>query len=190
MDSDSDQSDAPPVMRAREWPNILITGTPGTGKTTTAASVAQACGLSHVEVGRIVKEKALHDGFDEEFSSFIINEDKVVDELEELMQEGGKVVDHHSCDFFPERWFDLVVVLRANNEVLYPRLESRGYNKKKITENIECEIMDVVKLEAFDSYETDIIVELKSESVQDMEENIGRIEAWVENWRENNNSDE
>ncbi|KAI8613408.1 hypothetical protein BC830DRAFT_1082704 [Chytriomyces sp. MP71] len=44
----------------------------------------------------------------------------------------------------------------------------RGYDAKKIMENIECEIMDVVKLEAFDSYDKDIIVELKSESVEDM----------------------
>ncbi|KAI8619482.1 adenylate kinase isoenzyme 6-like protein [Chytriomyces sp. MP71] len=123
MDSDSD-SDVP-AMRPRSSPNILITGTPGTGKTTTAALVAQACGLVHIEVGRVVKEKMLHDGFDEEFNSYILNEDKVVDELEEAMQDGGKVVDHHGCEFFPERWFDLVVVLRANNEVLYPRLESR-----------------------------------------------------------------
>ena len=27
------------------------------------------------------------------------------------LSEGGTVVDFHSCDFFPERWFDLVLVL-------------------------------------------------------------------------------
>jgi hypothetical protein len=29
------------------------------------------------------------------------------------MTAGGNVVDFHSCDFFPERWFDLVVILRT-----------------------------------------------------------------------------
>ncbi len=41
------------------------------------------------------------------------------------MAQGGVIVDFHSCDFFPERWFDLVVVLRVDNSVLYPRLENR-----------------------------------------------------------------
>lgn len=41
------------------------------------------------------------------------------------MQEGGKIVDYHGCDFFPERWFDLVLVLRCDNQQLYDRLAAR-----------------------------------------------------------------
>ena len=41
------------------------------------------------------------------------------------MAEGGMVVDHHGCDFFPERWFDLVIVLQTDNTLLYERLERR-----------------------------------------------------------------
>ncbi|KAJ1554780.1 hypothetical protein HK405_004082 [Cladochytrium tenue] len=191
MDSDDDDdSRIPPPMRARRDPNILITGTPGTGKTTTAETVASHTGLEHVEVGRIVKEKALHDGFNDEFGAYLLNEDKVCDELEDLMQEGGKIVDHHGCDFFPERWFDLVIVLRANNEVLYTRLAKRGYNQKKITENIDCEIMEVVAGEARESYAEDVVVELRSETLEDMEENVHRIETWIENFRANYQSDD
>ncbi len=50
---------------------------------------------------------------------------QVCDELEDTMKAGGNVVDYHSCDFFPERWFDLVLVLRTNNSILYSRLEAR-----------------------------------------------------------------
>jgi adenylate kinase len=35
------------------------------------------------------------------------------------------VVDFHGSEMFPERWFDLVVVLRTDNDVLYDRLEKR-----------------------------------------------------------------
>lgn len=59
------------------------------------------------------------------------------------MAEGGIVVDHHSSDFFPERFFDLVVVLQTDNSHLYDRLHKRGYAEAKIRENIECEIMQV-----------------------------------------------
>ena len=43
------------------------------------------------------------------------------------MTNGGCVLDYTSVDYFPERWFDLVIVLQCDNDVLYPRLEKRGY---------------------------------------------------------------
>lgn len=50
---------------------------------------------------------------------------QVIDELEEKMSEGGAIVDYHGCDFFPERWFHIIFVLRTDNSILYDRLESR-----------------------------------------------------------------
>lgn len=61
----------------RGKPNILITGTPGTGKTTFSSALAEATQLRHVNIGELVKEKNLHDGWDEEFDCHIINEDLV-----------------------------------------------------------------------------------------------------------------
>ena len=53
------------------------------------------------------------------------------------------------------RWFDLVVVLMTDNTVLYERLEKRGYEEKKISENVQCEIMQVIAEEARESYRCD-----------------------------------
>ena len=119
-------------MGPKMQPNVLITGTPGTGKTTLSAEVARRTGMEHVNVGEIVTAQGLHSGRDEEFDTFILDEDKVVDALEPGMSAGGKVLDHHSCDFYPERWFDLVVCLQTDNTVLYDRLEARGYAQNKI----------------------------------------------------------
>jgi len=41
------------------------------------------------------------------------------------MSKGGNIVDYHSCEFFPERWFDVVFVLRTDNSILYKRLQQR-----------------------------------------------------------------
>src|SRR5688572_23444655 len=112
-------------MAGRQRPNVLITGTPGTGKTTLAEDFDNSSGLTHLNIGNLVKEKNLHDGWGEKFECTLFNEDKVCDEIEAAMDQGGNVVDFHSCDFFPERWFDLVIVLRTDNNVLYPRLEGR-----------------------------------------------------------------
>lgn len=54
---------------------------------------------------------------------------QVIDELEPLVAEGGVVLDWHTCDIFPERWIDLVVVLRCDHSVLWERLEMRWVSK-------------------------------------------------------------
>ena len=43
--------------KSRRKPNILVTGTPGTGKTSTCEMLAEATGLKHINVGTWVKEK-------------------------------------------------------------------------------------------------------------------------------------
>jgi hypothetical protein len=50
----------------------------------------------------------------------------VVDELEPLVEAGvGLILDWHTCDAFPERWVDLVIVLQCNHTQLWERLEAR-----------------------------------------------------------------
>ena len=49
----------------------------------------------------------------------------MIDEIEPLIQQGGIILDWHTCDAFPERWVDLVVVLRCNHTLLWERLEKR-----------------------------------------------------------------
>jgi adenylate kinase len=45
------------------------------------------------------------------------------------------------------------------------------------------EIMGVVLDEAREAYAEEIVVELQSETVQDMESNVARIIQWIENWK-------
>ena len=107
----------------------------------------------------------------------------VCDYLEPIMAREGIVIDFHSSGFFPERWFDLVVLLRTDNGVLYDRLFARGYKEKKIMENIECEILEVVADEVYESYKKEIILELKNEKPSDVEVNLAKIIEWLKNWK-------
>ena len=103
--------------------------------------------------------------------------------IESAAEDGiGLIIDFHSCDFFPERWFDLVLVLRADTDKIYDRLTERGYSEKKRSENIECEIMQVVLQEAKESYDENIVHEAPSNTLQDMESNIERIDQWCKQW--------
>ena len=40
----------------------------------------------------MVKEHSLHDGFEDEFDSFTLNDDKVVDYLEDFVDEKGGMI--------------------------------------------------------------------------------------------------
>ena len=49
------------------------------GKTTTAQQVADASDLTAINIGELVSSQSLHDGYDNEFESWVINDDKVKD---------------------------------------------------------------------------------------------------------------
>ena len=95
---------------------------------------------------------------------------------------GGVVVEYHACELFPERWFDLVLVLRARTEVLYDRLKARDYAEDKLQENLQCEIMQVILEEARESYANEIVIELQNETPADLEATVGRVVAWHQAW--------
>lgn len=175
----------------RSQPNVLVTGTPGVGKTSTASLIAERLGMQHISVGDLVKQHKFYEGRDEKYDTLVLDEDKLLDHMEQMLadaaEEGkGVVVDYHSCDFFPERWFDLILVLRAKTDVLYDRLVERGYNETKRNENMECEIMQVVLDEARDSYAKEIVHEVQSNTLGDMESNVTRIEQWTQQWVKDN----
>ncbi len=50
---------------------------------------------------------------------------QLLDEMEPIMAPGGVIVDFHSVEFFPERWFDVVLVLTAETHKLFDRLKAR-----------------------------------------------------------------
>lgn len=65
-------------MVKRTDPNIIITGTPGVGKTTHAQLLAQNNpDLKHLAINQVAKERDCYDGRDEELGSWIVDEDKV-----------------------------------------------------------------------------------------------------------------
>ena len=150
-------------------------------------------GFVHLNVGEIIARHKCFEGRDEELDTSILDEDKLLDAMEVMVGNAAKgghgiVADFHVCEIFPERWFDLVLVLRANTEVLFDRLTQRGYSEKKRSANMDSEIMQVILEAARESYAAEIVHEVPSNTVEDMEANLQRTMQWCQQWMQDNST--
>lgn len=171
--------------------NILITGTPGTGKTTICNLIQQKLEdqfeITHLNISEIIKQHKLYQEFDEEFDTWLFDENLLLDWFEEnILSEQNKrkinLIDFHSCSIFPQDWIDQVYVITSNTESLFDRLQARKYSAKKINENMECEIMQVVLEEATEHYEPQIKIQtLMNNDFDELDKNIDIICNFITN---------
>lgn len=108
----------------RKTPNILVTGTPGTGKTTFCQLLNQSLNFKYLPIGKIIIDNKLYDEWNKEFDVPEFNDDKLVSFIATHydVAAGGLLFDFHSADVFPQDYFDLIVLMRCENETLYKRL--------------------------------------------------------------------
>ena len=79
-------------------PNILITGTPGVGKSKFAELLQSKIGVKVINVGHFAKENNMLGEWDDKYQSHELQEDELLDKLEESVgkdTEGHYVVEHH-----------------------------------------------------------------------------------------------
>lgn len=62
-------------------------------------------------------------------------------------------------------------------------MEHRNYHEKKLQENVDAEIFQVLLEEARESYDEEIVIALNSETDEDIESNCQRIIAWIDMYK-------
>ena len=124
---------------------ILVTGTPGVGKSRLAGQLAKNGGYALVEVSNLVKKEGLYVQFDRKRGSYVVDERKLRKRLEALALSSEKMIvsSHIVGKYLPERLVRRVLVLRLDPTILYKRLRARGWTRRKAWENTEAEILDI-----------------------------------------------
>tara|TARA_Y100000034_G_scaffold136940_1_gene217409 strand:- start:5440 stop:5904 length:465 start_codon:yes stop_codon:yes gene_type:complete len=133
---------------------IIITGSPGTGKTRLAKKLAKQKHYEYINVAKLVKQGKLYDKYDRKRRTYVVDTKKLNKFLIEIIKTyknnkiKGIIIDSHMSHFLPKKYVDLCIVTKCELKKLKKRLQKRKYNKAKIRENLDCEIFDVCLTEA------------------------------------------
>ncbi|MDD4878497.1 MAG: adenylate kinase family protein [Candidatus Nanoarchaeia archaeon] len=141
---------------------IIITGTPGTGKTELALAIAKLLNYKYIDVNDVVKKEKLVESYDSRRKTNVVDEEKLSKALVKLIEckkEANLIIDSHMSQCIPAKHADLCIVTKCDLKILKKRLENKGYNADKVRENLDSEIFDVCLNEAFEAEHKLLIVD-------------------------------
>ena len=129
---------------------IIVSGTPGTGKTFVARKLAKKLGFRYINVKRIISKRKLKGRYDKKRKSWVVDEKKLAKILEEIIRKNNKnlVIDSHLSHFISPKLIDLCIITKCDLKVLENRLKKKHYSKTKVRENMDSEIFDICLNEA------------------------------------------
>jgi len=149
---------------------LLLTGTPGTGKTEVAALLSEKTKMPLVEVNKLVDEGSTI-GVDAESGSTIVDIEKLKGKLAGTVK-GDAIVEGHLSHFLSG---DIVVVLRTKPDILEARLRERGFDEGKVRENVEAEVLDVCLVESIELHDRVYGVDTSEKSPEETAGDILKI---------------
>lgn len=155
---------------------IVVTGTPGVGKSTISRILATRLGAVHVDLSALALREGLILRWDEERETAVADLDRLKKRLEEMASSDHPLVveGHYAPDVIPPQEATFIFVLRKDPWKLKGELESRGYNREKVMENVTAEVLDVCLTETVAAYgeervsEIDVTYESSEEVVEEL----------------------
>jgi adenylate kinase len=125
---------------------ILITGTPGVGKTAVSQFLASKLNAVHIDLTKLVKQEKLTSGVDKARKTLIVDMKRVSERVQDIIKryEQDIIIDgHYSMNVLPAKNVHLAFVLRRDPEELKMTMETRDFKNRKLWENLAAEILDV-----------------------------------------------
>jgi adenylate kinase len=117
---------------------ILITGTPGAGKTTTAKALAKKLGYKYLNEHDFCRQKKIGKT-DKKTKELVVPIPALQKQLCKLMKKEKNIVieGHLLCETRLDA--DTIIVLSCNKKELEKRLRAKKYSEEKVFDNLFCE---------------------------------------------------
>jgi adenylate kinase len=142
----------------------LITGTPCTGKTTTAKHLTTKLNAHYINLTEYAKTHDLTIGEDKKRQTTIINEKTMQQKLTETINTTDNpniIIDgHYAAAVTPPNLVTHVFVLRRNPKELKKLMQKNNYPEAKLNENLAAEILDTCLTEALQEQKKEKVCEI------------------------------
>jgi len=144
---------------------ILITGTPGTGKSTLAKFLAKKLGWERLDLHPYYSQ--LSTRYNPKKRCYEIDFNKLKRFVTKKLKEAKKplILDSHISHQLPKEIVNLCIVLTSSNlKILEKRLKQRKYSKQKIRENLDSEIFQVCLNQARENGHKLLIIDIAKDN--------------------------
>lgn len=141
---------------------IAVTGSVGSGKTTLSRKIAKNFNWNYIDITKTIKENKLSSSYDKKRKCAVVDIKKLNNFLiSKIIIPSNKniIIDSHLSHYLPKEHVDLCIVTKCDIKTLEARLKKRDYNNKKIRENLDCEIFDILLNEAKENKHNTLVVD-------------------------------
>src|SRR3989338_6494842 len=133
---------------------LIVSGTPGTGKTTLSKRLAKKLSYLYFDVNAFIAKNNIYEGYDRKRKTKVVDIAKLnkalTKEINSLMKKPinekinkkilikkskkikGIVIDSHLSHYLPKRNVDLCIITKCDIKELNKRLNRKKFNKSKI----------------------------------------------------------
>ncbi len=130
---------------------IVVSGTPGTGKTLFAKKLAKELGFRYISIDNL--SKSIYTGYDKARKTKIVDTGRMTAAFQQFLKNSndkGIIFESHLAHHLPMKLVTLCIILTTDIKALKQRLAKRKYPSSKIQENLHAEIFETCYNEALE----------------------------------------